>query len=304
MMNGLNSNGEVKHSEPMKTPQLIATLMKGGGRILIVGGGTEELPDSITRNPQIIIWDDNKQGIEQKEVPSNVKVIMYNRWISHTNRWRLDNAAKSLRAIKEIKELLSEFIQAEPIEMTKEKVDEVVLDIVAREEFIEEKLNETPVEPSETVETNEGLDMSKANGKRGTLKDFIIKHINLNTDYSKKGTIAVEARRLFDKAKSSGLKTTIGSMNQGISVLLKEIKKNKGEVPKAKPEHGTGVSLAAHVPVKEKRNNNIDDFEQLDVFIQDAIAAMKLIQEHLPKVRKETERLRSMKDKVLKLFGE
>lgn len=313
MINGLNSsNGELlKRPSSLKTPELVATLLKSGGKILIVGGGTSELPNNITNHPQILIWDDTKQGIEQKEVPSNVKIIMYNRWISHTNRWRLDSAAKSLRAIKfpmlktrEIKELLSEFIQAEPMDITKEKMDEVVLDIVVKDEFDEEKVSEPIVsEPSEPIvnETEVGLDMSnlKKTSKSSPLRDFIVKNLNINNDYSVKGSISKEAKRLFPLAKEKGATQSINSLNQGISHILIEIKKNKGIIIEPRTR---GVALSSRVKEDPKTNN--DDFEQLDVLIQDAIAAMKLVQEHLPKVRKETERLRSMKDKVLKLFGE
>ena len=310
MMNGLNS-GVGSERPILKTPELIATLMKSGGKILIVGGSINDLPDNITNHPQIILWDDEKGSgrNDNKTVPTNVKVIMYNRWVSHQTAKRLSIAAAELRAIKfpmlrtrEIKDLLSVFLQADAMDIPKEKLDETVANIVAVQET--EKEPEQAINTEPVIHNEEPLNMVKQDRrKESPVKDFVIKHLNLNNDYRVKGSIAKEAARLYDLKTRP--KTTLGSLNQAISRILIEIRKNKGESvekkPRLKSEHGEPKVLSSHVPDKKVRANG-DDFEQLESLIEDAIAAMKLVQEHLPKVRKETERLRNMREKVMKLF--
>jgi hypothetical protein len=301
---------------PKKTPELVASIMRNGGKLLLVGDGVTDLPREITEHPQIILWDNSNGTLNQsREVPPNTKIIMYNRWVRHSISNKLDIAAKQLHALKfpmlrsrEIKELLMQFTQADALPISPDEVNQQVESIISDEpestEPISKYESDMPNELGEQI--NKELEVIMANVKKNSrpapLKDFIIKHIDLKKEYGKKGTMAEEARRLMEKAKSVGLKTTIGSMNQCIYTLLKEIKLNKSK-PEFKSEHGTPASLAAHVKVKVK-STTTDDFEQLDKMVDDAIAALKLIQEHLPKVRKETERLRSMKAKVMALFGE
>jgi len=322
MSNGVTS----ENNRVRKTPELIASIMKGGGHLLLVGEGMNDLPKSIVEHPQILIWDDvgQKGTYLNQEVPSNTKVIVYNRWISHALVKRLNNAAISLRAIKfpmmrnrEIKELLAEFIQAEPLPISVNGLEKEVQEIVAKErleDLVHDAVTQikAETEPADVTqyESNEvkDSDMPKSKGTYkppSPLRDFVVKHMNVNTDYTVKGSIVKEARRLFDKAEREGLKTTIASVNQSIYQIIKEIRGNKG---KPKSEHGTGTSLSAHVPTPRTKKakpetTTADDFEQLEIFIADAIAAMKLVQEHLPKVRKETVRLRSMKDKLMKVLG-
>jgi hypothetical protein len=273
----------------MSTPQLVAGLLKTGGKLLIVGGGTGELPDPIANHPQILIWDDHDMAIGNREVPSNVKVIMYNRWVSHQTARKLGAAANSLRAIKfpmlktrEIKELLSEFLQTEPIAAPLQELERET------ERFIASTVEVTEEVPHEVAELKEET-VVKSSGRveQGALKGFLEKNFDNTQSYKARGAISKEAKRLTVIAKKEGIESSFASIAQAVGKLAR----NKKPLPTTRP-----TSQLA-------RGNN-DDFEQLDVLISDAIAAMKLVQEHLPKVRKETERLRGMKDRVLKLFAE
>ena len=109
----------------MNSPELVATILKQGGRLLLVGGDMETLPRQLIEHPQILVWDDTRQNLLNKEIPSNVRVIIYNRWVSHSLVAKLNVAAKQLRAIKfpmqrprEIRELLAYIAQAEPQPVT------------------------------------------------------------------------------------------------------------------------------------------------------------------------------------------
>lgn len=275
----------------MNNPELVATILKHGGRLLLVGGDMESLPRPLLEHPQILVWDDTRQNLLNKEIPSNVKVIIYNRWVSHSLVAKLNVAAKQLRAVKfpmqkqrEIRELLAHIAQAEPQPVSPIDVEVEI-----------EKVNKTaePAFPEyhEEPEVEETTNMAKTQSK-SPLKDFIAKHMNINLDYSVKGVKITEARRLFEIAEKEGLKTTQGSISQGIYVMVREL---KGKKPVRKASTTRESS-------REKQQSVGDDFEELGRLISDAIVAMKLVQEHLPKVRKETEKLRGMKNKFLKLL--
>jgi len=262
----------------VNNPELVAHLLKKGGKVLIAGGEMKDLPREYQEHPQIIIWDDNQKNNIRREVPSNVKVIIYNRWVSHATAKQLSNAAVSLHAIKfpmlrsrEIKELMAEVVQTEPPDVP--------------EEVIEAEIEKTVV--PEEKETDMGKEPT-------TLKEFIAKYINANIDFSQKGTISSEARRLFEIANKEKFSTTILSMKQAIGLFVRELKGEKiTRKSQSKSESSPNKSI-----------NKVDDFSELDRLISEAIDALKLVQEHMPKVRKETERLRGMRSRVLELFNE
>lgn len=266
----------------MNNPELVAHLLKKGGKILIAGGEMKDLPREYQQHPQIIIWDDNQMGIN-REVPSNVKVIIYNRWVSHATAKKLSNAAVSLHAIKfpmlrtrEIKELMSEVVQTEPQDIPEEQIEsEIEKSLSVREDSKEQ---ETTMAKQPT-----------------TLKEFIAKHINPNLDYSVRGKVTSEGKRLYDIAKQEKFQTTPLSLRQAIGLFVKELRGIKVTHSKSKLEV---VNKAPAVI------NAVDDFSELDRLISEAIDALRLVQEHMPKVRKETERLRGMRERVLELFSQ
>jgi hypothetical protein len=283
----------------MRTPELVASILKQGGRLLVVGENLENLPKQYQDHPQLIIWDNDYA--ENRTIPANVKIIVWNRWISHVMRDQLNSAASSLRALKfpnlrtrEIKELLSEVVQEDAVEVTEEVIEKEievanVVNEVAFGSGTSDVGTEGPMKKDEQV--------PKKIVAKGELKGFVAKHISLSVDYSVKGTIAAEGKRLYKKAKDEGIKTTESSVIQAVSKMLRDLKHSKGVAGK-KVE---GVSLATKVQADRKAAAK-DDFEQLDNLIVDAIAAMRLVQEHLPKVKKETERLRALKEKMLRIL--
>lgn len=268
----------------MTNPELVAHLIKQGGRVLVVGGETADLPRAYQEHAQILIWDDDRINILNREIPSNTKVIIWSRWISHTMVARLNIAAKQLHAIKfpmlrprEIKLLLSEIIQSEPADaevLPMETLEKEIENIIPQQE--QEEVKETTV-------------MAKT--KMGGLQAFYAKFLNVDRDYTVKGSKVDEARRLFKIAEREGVKTTLGSLANGLLPFLKKLQKGRTTPPKVK----TTTEV-----VKQPSMN--DDFEELERLISDAIVAMKLVQEHLPKVRKETEKLRGLKQKFLRLL--
>lgn len=276
----------------MTNPELVAHLIKQGGRVLVVGGETADLPRAYQEHAQILIWDDDRINILNREIPSNTKVIIWSRWISHTMVARLNIAAKQLHAIKfpmlrprEIKLLLSEIIQSEP-------ADAEVLPMETLEKEIENiiPLLDMNEEVKDTIVAKQHVKV-----EMGALQQFYAKHLDIHRDYTVKGSKVGEAKRLFEIANREGVKTTLASLANGLGVFIKRLDKGRATPPKVKTIHVTKSG-----EVKQPSMN--DDFEELERLISDAIVAMKLVQEHLPKVRKETEKLRGLKQKFLRLL--
>lgn len=269
------------------TAQLLARLIHTGGRILIVGGEIKDLPRTYHEHPAILLWDDNVQEFSRREVPSNVKAILWNRWCSHDTARKLNDAAVRLRALKfpmlrtrEIKEMMSEIVQQDvPVDVSPAQVQTELEKALEREQKSEER------EETEMAK--------KGRVAEGELQKFIARHMKVDVDYSVRGSIAREGERLFEKAKGENFETTLASMRQAVGRAVRGMGKRTVARPKRTPS-----------TVSSAQQKSMDDFEELDHLIQDAIAAMRLVQEHLPKVRKETERLRGVRDKMRKLLGE
>lgn len=297
----------------MNTPELVASILKKGGKCLIAGGEVGNFPKEYQEHPQLILWDDNVQEYIHKEIPSNVKIIMWSRWLSHAHARKLNNAAKDLRAIKfpllkprEIKHMLAEFMQADAVELTNGELDKAIEETIAKQD--EMFAPDEPVFlPSDLVESSERVNEAITAAENITEKDyitvpkktivaageltrFVARNINLHIDYKVRGSQSKEGKRLFDKAKSEGLKTTASSVIQAVGVIARSIGKNKA-APLKTVAAVTGIKVT-------------DDFEELDKLLSDAIESLKLVQEHMPKVRKETERLRGMKEKFRQFLEE
>lgn len=264
----------------MTNPELIAHLLKQGGRVLVAGGGISDILTKQQReDPRIVCWDDEDRNFDAREVPSNVRAIIFNRWISHQLSAKLAEAAKRMHIVRfpmlrtrEIKTLLEEAYQTEAPEVAPEVAATAIAEAEARDAAAEET----------TAMVKEAEVATTAGKSRGFLQAFIAKHMNLSIDYSVKGSIAREGDRLLAKAKTEGVKTTQHSMRNALAIAIRNM--GKARKPAAQP------------------TDMQDDFAQLDRLIEDAITAMKLVQEHLPKVRKETERLRGMRERMLKLL--
>lgn len=287
-------------------PQLLARLIKSGGRILVVGGGLHDLPQKYHDHPALLLWDDDRQGFQSKEVPQNTKAILYNRWVSHATAARLSMAAQQLHALKypmlrtrEIKMLLSEIVEEEkqlpidaPIPTPKE------IETVRHQQEVQEQ----------EVEKEH---MQVQPGRKGVVVGFVAKNLNLNTDWTEKGAMTREGERIFAIAQKENVKTTIGSITECVRKIVKDLGKptfGKTRAPKKakmKAKVGRSWDMPRKEPTKKpdvQLADNNDDFTELDRLMEEALAAIRLIQEHLPKVRKETERLRSMRQKMLDLI--
>ncbi len=270
------------------TSHMLARLVNGGGKILIVGGGVENLPHQYVNHPQLLFWDDNFQGHEHKEVPTNVRAIVWGRWISHSTVARLNKVVTARRLLK--------FPFLKPGQM-KSLLADVVSGALKPPVTTSETRQEVPVSELQQEQPE------KPRAKIGQVGDLIERHLDWGLDYTVLGTVTRETKRLMSIAEAEGIPTTMGSLMEGIRTRLKRkgiatVNRVPGallKVPKPKKEK---VIAPAHKPVTKGE----DDFVTLDRLLEDAITALKLVQEHMPKVREETQRLRGVREKMMALL--
>ncbi len=286
-------------------PQLLARLVKHGGRVLVVGGGIADLPQNIRDHPAILLWDDDRQGMQVKEVPSNTKAILFNRWVSHATAAKLHDAARRLHTLKypmlrtrEIKSLLSEIVAEErqlPADVPEPTPAEIAT--VQHTQEVKEmaaKKKEQDQEQTKQIQS----------GKKGAVVGFVVKNLALGTDWTQRGAISQEGDRIFALAEKAGVTTTIGSVRQCVSKVVSDLGKQTshrgGRVAKVKPTKvARGARTAKVAPFKAAGH---DDFAELDRLMEEALTAIRLVQEHLPIVKKETERLRNMRQQMLDML--
>jgi hypothetical protein len=118
METAMNGDETATESKSETKAEVVARLLKMGGKVLVVGGGVTALPRRYTTHPQLVFWDDQRQSHEHREVPSNTRGVIVNRWCSHATMRRVRDATERMRIplfamlrTHEIKELLTTFIE-------------------------------------------------------------------------------------------------------------------------------------------------------------------------------------------------
>jgi len=268
--------------------QLIVRLLNRGGKILVAGGETKDLPERITRHPQIIIWDDNQQNVLHKSVPSNVRAIIYNRWVSHAIAGQLREAAGKLGVpvfpmlrTREIKVLLSEVVQ--------EVATVAEADPIIEEPVIEVPLSEPTTEPQgKGFITAEELMRPVKRGETKAILDAELKP-------GESGTIAMTERLMPIIRSKYHISMTPDALRQAV------IKYRTNEKAAAAARRPTTVN--SQPATKAKIKVHTDDFVEVEKLLRDAKTAIDLALEFIPKVRKRVELLEARRQKLIDLLG-
>ena len=265
----------------------------------MVGGGVADLPDRYQKHPALLLWDDNVQETLHREIPMNTKAILYNRWISHPMARRLNDAASRRQILKfpmlktrQIKELLANIVGERPMTL-----DELLANTQPETPLMEHELTVATPEEAERALPVSPLPSTTTPRRHGDVKRFIAKNANFDQDWTVKGSISKEAARLLEVAKDQNLATTLNSLSQGLGNLIRDMGVYDETPVVVEPEPVATAKPKAPTVAKVNARSK-DDFEQFETLIEDAVAAMTLIKEHLPKVRKETERLRGLRARM------
>jgi len=294
------SNGTTSSTTPESKTQVVVRLLRQGGYVLIAGGGISELPERIRSHPQILLWDDNKQGALQKTVPSNTRCIVFNQWISHAMVGRLRNAADKLHIpifpmmrTREIKELLAE-IMHEPVVPTT-TVEEVPL---------EPEPVVTPTTVPETAPpTMSEEPMALRKIKRGEHRAILAKELSPDI---KSISPADEAKRLLPIYRGRyGIKIDLGPVEQAIYHY--KVTNGKGYGKDAKPPRPIATVEQSEVAETKATTpptsiSSMADFDEAERMLRDARAALDLILGLVPKLKKELVAARKRQEKLRALL--
>ena len=264
---------------------VISELLKDGGYLLAVGGKLSQLPDTLTKHPRILIWDDEVAGSYlNKTVPSNTRAIVFNRFTSHTLVARLRNAAKTLHipifpvpTHREMKELLFDVFQGDTKDVKLVDTGEmgVGAPVKAASSVMPEFTTPQPQPVTSESVTTEDTDMKTF--AKGETAAFVTKHGNLHPTEG----VTHESERLVRVAREHGYKTTAGAISQ-------QIYKLRGQRP-ARTTVKTTVKSTAPVKSGDK---TLDDLAEFQSLLENAKTAIDLLVEHLPKVVGEVKQSR------------
>lgn len=313
------------------TSEVLAALLQQGGKILVVGGSAlAELPDRFLQYPRLLFWNDDKQGIEQKEVPQNTRAILVHRWMSHTVVWRMRNAAKQLHIpvlpnlrTREIKELLSGVMSDVPREAAAAHINDVVVDRLVAAELVTGltatferefpgRLTEDQTQPAARVDTPQQGAGVMANAAKGTLKAFIAKNCKVDNDYTELGSLKREGVRLLDVARREGFSTTEGSILQGVRMFLREYgrptagqQRRRAVRPRVAPAVTDRITEGLSIRGVGRREPDREggDFTDFERLVDEAITALKLIKETLPQIKREVSDFRKQRAKLRELLA-
>lgn len=255
----------------MTSRELVSKMIHvNGGKILLVG---ENLSRMGLDTKHIIIWDDARENLHHKPIPSTIKVFVWTKFISHSLMNRLDNAVKGYHALKfpcltnrEIKELLSDFLPRN------NKQVNIYPDA------------QKPIKDIQDI---------KIEDTKMTIREFLNKNLDYNVDYSVQGSKKKEQARLLELAKAQNFKTTQQSLAKSFSDLMKE----KGLSSPRKPKEKKVSSPSAQ---PKQSDNSFTEFFKL---IDDGIAAFSLAKEISLQWKEELQQAKELKEKLQSIFG-
>jgi len=168
-----------------------------GGLVVVVGVRSTNLPVEYSQHPQVVVWDSQDHGTVTKELPSNTKVVLATRFVSHALFGKIHAEARKRnlaffpqlttgRLREQLKELLPRVeARVEPEVQVAQALPEVVPQAVP-----------VPVQA------------------RGALVQFIKTEGNLQAV-----NVSAEARRLFELAKGKGIPGTLNSISNTLHRL-------------------------------------------------------------------------------------
>jgi hypothetical protein len=180
-----------------------------GGRVLLVGLRGANLSNEWQDDPRVIVWDGDKEA--HKDVPTNVKAIIYTRFLDHAVTNALTKVARNRRLV------IFPMLHTHQV---KEKL--ALLGIGAVKEATREVVSPKQVEAA----------------KRGQTRELVLEHV----DFAK--VSSDEARRVLKIAEDRGIKTTMPALLQQIVKLRRE-KGLTGTVGSVQPKKTREMQLLA-----------------------------------------------------------
>lgn len=306
----------------------LESLIKGGGKILVVGGYFSRRWTRFKDHPQIVWWNGSQSDIRRmlkahnNDIPDNVHGVVMSRFISHSEARQIMEAVRKKRALMmamnndgEIARKLEEITGIKPVEAA----------LVVETTAAPMPQPEAPVAPVELDEAN------MREFARGERKSFVTEHHEsvLNT--------ADEGRRLHKLAKQKGIKVSVDSMLNMAGIYRRENKIVVGEKAaqaqvrmKAKkpvdveitgtkftpagieldmrrvqldPASTQTAVLTPPAPALTQAVQVANDTAEILRLIDDATATMALIKEHVLKLGSQNNEFAEIGRRMAAMFG-
>jgi hypothetical protein len=307
----------------------VAKILQKGGKALVVGGHGEMFSQTMRDHPQLIFWSNIESDLDRREVPANVRVIVLTRWVRHHLTDKLIKTARTRRlhvfpmlGPGQVKQLLAEVVQSDlPTEALMETPPAETADAdvstlpdpsaISLPDPTPEAPDSADADRLHSAEEAPTMAKAKANKERGWLKSFIEENVNLKPGM----TFADEARRLFALAQKKGLKTTMGSMNQGVRVYgagkgrpdVKALAKPPAAASKKK-DAATRAAVpptGAVLPSDERLVSDIAEARRMVTEMVDNVkASSDVITEMLDRLQAEIFKRRERSERLKELLSE
>jgi hypothetical protein len=294
--------------------EIIARLARQGGYVLLVGGGVSEMGPPYTTHPQILIWDDQvMNGTDRRSIPSNTRAILCTKWINHALVGRLQKAATQIHSIifpmltkREMREMLTDMIgqgSVGPVVMPGSRVEMTDLSSDIDDPYREGipiQLNED----APLMESGQLVDVGSepVTVDKGYLTgDEIMRPVNrgehdtiLAAELGEYEFVGQRARELVPiYAKKYGIKVTWQAIAQAIFKFEKE--KKAGKVKSVSKPASQSVTKPVVV-------TGDDDFSEAERILKEARAAIDLMLDFMPKLKKEMNTHRKRMEKLKAFF--
>lgn len=295
---------------PETKAELMLRIAKNGGNILIVGGGLgKNLGPTCREHPQIQIWDDQIESIKHKVPSANTHAIIYNSRISHPTVHTLRTFAKKrsvtlfpMMSVREIRDAIDLLINPVPNDQEMSDISQPVTNGAQPITDGVQPINEQVVEQESVTKRP----------SPGVVSGFIFAHYDKSIDYSVMGSKIKEAKRLLKLMNDEGIPSTQASVANLLGQILismdqkPEIAQTVVEEPKPpqKTEKTQKVKQPTPAKLEPKTVTNGDDFIEAEKMLTDARAAIDLLLDFIPKLRKEVELRRKTEQKILEFLGE
>ncbi len=223
-----------------------------GEKVVVVNGREKDFTPWMNQHPHIkecviFMSDDDRRD----SVPAGVKGVLFGKYVSHSDRSRLESIAHKhgvtfVRCFKNSGELKT-FLEISVL------VDSIPAVNIST---IKTTLEEVVQTASPVLESRDQLQVSAIEGekvaekqKKGGVKEFVFSNANFQAV-----SVKEEAKRLFQLATSKNLQTTEASLSQALYVLRKELSSPATSKPSSKlksrekKSDGAESVLAGFVP--------------------------------------------------------
>jgi hypothetical protein len=282
-------------------------------KVLVVGGRVDALPDEILDHPQTVVWDLGTQrgeGSFRGEVPGDVQIILMTRWISHPQRNKLMEIAKS-RGI---------WMHPHPLTTSQlRKYVRVLLgwDPPVNTQAILSTAEEKPVLTTPMAsfvhQKAEVPNVPKTMRKRGDITKFIA--ANLPKTIPPDMTLTMLADQLHKAAEKAGLTGVSqtgfrqsyfkaakdAGLRSKLAMKRDDLKKAKGQsTTSATPQVVQPVAQANPVPKPSSIHPTVANVLAL---IDDAISGMQLIRNRVEELEAHDQKTRERLDQLKALLS-